>query len=113
MSDIDLLERLGNANACIGERYPSALLREAADEIEKLRNQLVKQSWQPASTAPKDGKTFWAMEWLENEEDSCHWALYWEVDRFECVETGKSNRVFTHWMPIAKFTHPDDLREGD
>lgn len=81
-----------------------ALERENAD----LRKQLVTASWQPASTAPKDGKTFWAMEWLENEEDSCHWALYWEKDHFECVETGKSNRTFTHWMPIRPLAKTDE-----
>lgn len=74
--------------------------------IMDLRSRLVKQRWQPMETAPKDGTTFWAMQWAGSTEESTHNALFWNAIRhgFECVESGILIGRATHWMPIPPFT---------
>jgi hypothetical protein len=65
-------------------------------------------TWQPVDTAPKDGRTFYALKWNGSFEDSLHWPLYWNGNEFEAVNNGEETvDYFTHWMipgPVTQTT---------
>jgi len=57
--------------------------------------------WQTSDTAPKDGSTFFAVEWHGKLDDSLCWALYWNGEKFEATNNADdqlSAMDFTHWM---------------
>lgn len=80
------------------------------DELSDLRKEVVqlraalaavrpdREGWQPIETAPKDGRTFYAIALQDHFEDSMHWALFWNGDYFECVSGGFKIDQATHWM---------------
>ncbi len=58
--------------------------------------------WQPADTAPKDGDPFYATAWVNSNEDSLFWALFWNGEGFEATNDGRQIvPYFTHWSRPA------------
>lgn len=66
---------------------------------EPLYAGVVQAPWRPMETAPKDGRTFYAMRWYGSFEESIHWPLYWNGSQFEATNNGTEFvDDFTHWM---------------
>lgn len=109
----DLIEQLRdkaeNDDGVAGYRLQSSdLMKEAADEIERLRN-----PWQDISTAPKDGTEFWGYSQDVHHGTSLKSFISrcaWHEDAGFCTD---ELRDPTHWCPLETLVPPQSQKEGE
>ena len=83
-------------------------LRAAANEIQRLREELAKREWQPIETAPKDGTSIILHIQKHNETYyDCKWGPYgfetyeWDGESYDWSPI-LSSASLTHWMPLPE-----------
>lgn len=89
-----------------------AIINKLADEIAALKSSSPSpQTWQPISTAPKDG-TKLLLLWGDGKKDTGFW---WTADRFSTGHwhiAGEEDREPTHWMPLPSSPLPSPSTKG-
>lgn len=91
-----------DAGTYIGTAWPMML--ESADEIERLRSQLVSAQWRPIETAPKDGTSILVTDARVEDWTQVVW---WDDEVMTDWKWAHSDAdglwhkdSFTHWMPL-------------
>lgn len=117
----DIVERLRHLHKLCDcwseyEPYDMVMLKEAADEIERLRNKEKNQInyWRPMASAPKNGTRILAC-WVDGdfnkfgtEHTIIEWFQYSKEDRGSWCQRqsglgadhGYGDAAFSHWMPL-------------